>query len=260
MAEEELEDIAGEYVLGTLSLQEREEAAARLNSDPAFAALVAKWEDYLSPLNEATSLSPLDQAPPEELWHKIHDRLSREPQIDQALGAPTLLSTDSKQTERQVAEIVALATVKQSRNRWRAAAIGAMAMAAAFVGLQAGGIYLPYLPTPQAEGRYVAVLNPQGSSPGFLIRVDLGTKQLAVQRLADAAPEGKDYELWLIEPNEKPKSLHVVGRDQVQQIAFRPANAEQPVQFAVTLEPEGGSPSGVATGPIVFSGQLLTAK
>jgi len=28
---------------------------------------------------------------------------------------------------------------------------------------------------------------------------------------------------------------------------------------AVTLEPEGGSPTGVATGPIVFTGKLIEA-
>ena len=29
--------------------------------------------------------------------------------------------------------------------------------------------------------------------------------------------------------------------------------------YAVTLEPEGGSPTGVATGPVVFTGKLIEA-
>jgi anti-sigma-K factor RskA len=29
--------------------------------------------------------------------------------------------------------------------------------------------------------------------------------------------------------------------------------------YAVTIEPEGGSPTGVATGPIVFTGKLIEA-
>ena len=35
--------------------------------------------------------------------------------------------------------------------------------------------------------------------------------------------------------------------------------APQGLTLAVTLEPKGGSPTGVATGPIVFSGQLVPA-
>jgi anti-sigma-K factor RskA len=31
----------------------------------------------------------------------------------------------------------------------------------------------------------------------------------------------------------------------------------QDLVFAISLEPKGGSPTGVATGPIVFSGPLL---
>ena len=40
--------------------------------------------------------------------------------------------------------------------------------------------------------------------------------------------------------------------------AYSPDVVESSV-LAVTLEPEGGSPSGSPTGPVVFSGKLVQA-
>ena len=271
MDDKELEDIAGEYVLGTLSATEREEAAARLESDAYFAALVRAWEERLAPLSEDALFQDADIVPPSDIWDKIDERLDALHESD-GPAAPALLTgseglaephaplggADAKVRPRETASTII--SLRQSRNRWRSMAIGAAALAAGFIGLQALGVTLPYLPKPQPEGRYVAVLNPDGASAGFLIRVDVGQKRLAIERLVGQAPSGKDYELWLIEPNEAPKSLNVVGRDKVQRVAFQPAPAGKAVQFAVTLEPEGGSPTGKATGPIVFSGQLQSAE
>lgn len=241
MDKKELEDIASEYVLGTLSNEERLAAKARLGSDPEFAQLVQAWEERLAPL----SLEAQDQIAPLGAWHKIADQLDRHPQELPASNESTI------------------ANLHKSRNRWRAAFVGAMALAASFIGLQAAGIYLPYLPAPKAEGRFIAVLNPSGTSTGFVIRVDVGTKRLEVQRLASKAPTGKDYELWVIEPKQAAKSLNIVGRDSVQQVSYSNATTSQPnkdggITFAISLEPEGGSPTHKPTGPIVFSGKLIT--
>lgn len=45
--------LAGEYVLGVLSLEDRTRTERRIAADPAFAAAVTGWENRLSPLNEA---------------------------------------------------------------------------------------------------------------------------------------------------------------------------------------------------------------
>lgn len=257
--EDELDHIAGEYVIGTLSAEERAKATALIETDASFAALVEAWERHLAPLDEDKQLTPNEVAPPEHLWPKIHARLEPRPTSAPVAAAPKLL-TEANDNLDQRRSALSAEKLQRSRNRWRAAAIGAAALAASFIGLQVGGITLPFAPKPEPAGRFVAVLNPQGSSPGFLIRVDIGARRLAVERLANQAPDGKDYELWLIEPDEKPKSLNVVGRDKVQQVSFRSEHQGQALQFAVTLEPEGGSPTGEATGPIVFSGQLLPSE
>lgn len=241
MEKETDEHIAGEYVLGTLSHEERQAVKTRLQSDPEFASLFRDWEQKLSPLDEQGE----EIAPPLSVWQTISNR------IDQ----------DNRPQTVSLSETVA--QLKTSRNRWCAAFVGAMALAASFVGLQISGSLLPYLPFNETgQERLVAILNPTGSSPGFIIRVDVGRKKLEIERLANKAPSGKDYELWLIEPEQSPKSLNVVGRSDLQQINYTKLDNslpdKQPLTFAITLEPEGGSPTGKATGPIVFSGQLFT--
>lgn len=49
---EEDQALAAEYVLGTTDLAERMAVEARIKADPAFAALVADWEQRLSPMND----------------------------------------------------------------------------------------------------------------------------------------------------------------------------------------------------------------
>ncbi len=249
------EHIAGEYVLGTLSHEERKAATERLKTDAEFARLVHEWEERLSPLDDAGE--PV--AAPLGSWHKISNRLDEQPSL---VESADILNIDEAIDKSPPSALSPVAQLRASRNRWRAAFIGAVALAASFIGLQAVGIYLPFLPKPAAEGRFIAVLNPSGSSTGFVIRVDVASKKLEIQRLAEKAPSGKDYELWVIEPKQSPKSLNVVGRNNVQEVRYSPLTSQKesskPLTFAISLEPEGGSKTGQPTGPIVFTGQLIS--
>src|SRR5579863_5812954 len=51
MLDEEHDTLAAEYVLGTLSAEEREHAEALLSFDPGFEAAVRQWERRLGELN-----------------------------------------------------------------------------------------------------------------------------------------------------------------------------------------------------------------
>ena len=59
---------------------------------------------------------------------------------------------------------------------------------------------------------------------------------------------------------QRPRSLGVIGADDFTArpvlAAYAPDIVDQ-ATYAVTVEPEGGSPTGVATGPIVFTGKLV---
>lgn len=93
--------------------------------------------------------------------------------------------------------------------------------------------------------------------------VDLAQRSLTVRRVSAEEKTGKSYELWLVSDKfPAPRSLGVIGADEFTQVPALNAYDQSTIEnatFAVSLEPEGGSPTGTATGPVLFSGKLLEA-
>jgi anti-sigma-K factor RskA len=65
--DEEQDTLAAEYVLGTLSTEEREHAEALRSFDPGFQAAVLQWERRLGELNVMVEAVE----PPPQVWNKI---------------------------------------------------------------------------------------------------------------------------------------------------------------------------------------------
>jgi anti-sigma-K factor RskA len=104
-------------------------------------------------------------------------------------------------------------------------------------------------------------LQKDGGSPAFILTVDGATKNFTVRRVAAPPEPGRSYELWIVSDKlQRPRSLGVIGADDFTARpvlgAYAPDIVDQ-ATYAVTVEPEGGSPTGVATGPIVFTGKLV---
>src|SRR5262245_44207399 len=97
---EDLEVLAGEYVLGTLDPGERAEAERLNASDPEFASAVTAWQHRLDPLNAA--VAPV--SPSEGLFRRI----------EQQLDGPT------ERTPQPSAKIV---TLERRLRHWRAATL-----------------------------------------------------------------------------------------------------------------------------------------
>src|SRR6185437_10094457 len=74
MFEEDQETLAAEYVLGTLSGEEREHAEALRSFDPEFDAAVKQWERRLGELNVMVEAVE----PPAEVWQKIKSEIGAE--------------------------------------------------------------------------------------------------------------------------------------------------------------------------------------
>ena len=74
MFEEDQETLAAEYVLGTLSGEEREHAEALRAFDPEFDAAVKQWERRLGELNVMVEAVE----PPAEVWQKIKSEIGAE--------------------------------------------------------------------------------------------------------------------------------------------------------------------------------------
>lgn len=121
-------------------------------------------------------------------------------------------------------------------------------------------VNVPAPPAPQ-PAQYVAVLQQTSGAPAFILTVDAATKTFTVRRVGAAPVQGKSYELWLVSDKlPRPRSLGVIGASD---FTIRPSLASYDsdminrATYVVTLEPEGGSPSGIATGSIVYAGTLV---
>jgi anti-sigma-K factor RskA len=217
------EDVAGEYVLGTLSRDERRAAEARMRRDTLFAQAVAGWEMRLAPL--APVLAPV--IPPARLFDRVLARI----------GGNT---GNVVKLQRRV-------------SLWRGVAAITTALAAALA------LFIVIQPPPQ-QGRYVAVLNTQGPEAPFVVSIDLTSQTVSVRRAGAEPQAGKSYELWAVGGGrEKPQSLGVIdARLEVPAAKLGGFNPE--TVFAVSLEPEGGSPTGQPTGPVLYTGKLYAVE
>ncbi|MGB3146405.1 MAG: anti-sigma factor [Paracoccaceae bacterium] len=197
---------AAEYVVGTLSLEERLATEALMATDAAMADLVASWQTRLAPLDDHY----VEVAAPLAILDRVEARLFPK-------AAP--------------------------RRRWSAWVFAALALTSAAV------VALVYLPPNPAPDQIAATLTAEGQPLVVAALYDPGTGLLRVNRTeGPPAQLGKDYELWVIPAGENPISLGLL-RDAELQITL----AELPAgtTLAVTLEPAGGGPGGVPTGPIV---------
>lgn len=234
---DDMDMLAAEYVLGTLDATDRAAADARIAADPAFARAVDGWAHRLGPLHALTR--PL--APPPHLRERILAQLGDR--------------QDAQQGSAAGSNVVAL---QRSRNGWRAAALTLGAAAAALSGiLVTGGL------TPPQPATYVAVLQKDAASPAFLLTVDTRSRSLTVRPVSAPAQREKSYELWLVHDSlTAPKSLGVLPDTAPlvhASLGGYPEAVVENATYAVSLEPRGGSPTGLPTGPVVFSGKLIEA-
>jgi anti-sigma-K factor RskA len=279
-ADEDRAGLAAEYVLGTLDAAERDQAEEFIRSDPGFAALVQDWERRLGELH--AMVEPV--APPPDLWMAIQNRLAevRPPPAEEA-SLPAFLEQPASGADADETKVVDLT---RRLRRWRGGAVGLGALAAALAGVVVTAAVAPErLPQPlrpkpkvetvevvrevvrtvevPAASRFVAVLQASPTSPAFIMTVDLAQRSLTVRRLAAEEQAGKSYELWLVSDQyPAPRSLGLIGAHEFTQVPDLSAYDRATISnatFAVSLEPEGGSPTGVVTGPVLFTGKLVEA-
>ena len=226
---DELEALAAEYVLGTLDADERRAAEARLTADAEFRSAVAAWEEHLQPL--ADTAPPA--APPAGAFGRILARIDATP------------AASTGPTENVVA-------LHRSVRRWQVAAFLAAAAAVVLA------VFVAVDRTSPVRTEYVAMLTPDGGTPAFVLTVDTASNTLSIRRVVDAAPaSGRSYELWAVEAGEQPVSMGVVDTvSYTRELPYAPDG----LVFAISDEPAGGSPTGLVTGPVIFSGPLVPAQ
>ena len=132
--------------------------------------------------------------------------------------------------------------------RWRLPFLGALAAGLAVLML------VLYLPGPAPDPTLTATLQGENQPLTVAAAYYAGTQELAFTRTAGPSAEaGKDYELWIIPEGQPAISLGVLREGEV-----RVALAALPpgTTLAVTLETTGGSPTGVAQGPLLVAATI----
>jgi anti-sigma-K factor RskA len=92
---------------------------------------------------------------------------------------------------------------------------------------------------------------------GGWFAVDENAQHMIVQPEQVSLPAGKVAELWLIAPQHAPKPLGVLASSGPTVMPL-PAGLAGSV-LAVSLEPPGGSPTGLPTGPVIAEATLTKA-
>lgn len=237
----ELDDIdalAAEYVLGTLSAAERADVATRRGRERALDQAIVAWERRLAPM--LTVVPEVAPAP------QLFERILAQIRLAQVGAAGRVLQFTPREQQLQ----------RRARG-WRHAALGLGSLAAALAGV----IGWHELVKAPMTTTYVAVLQADKASPALMLTVDTATQMFAVRALSKPQEQGKTYELWLVHDSLKaPKSLGVVPDGDMEVRALNDSGIDRSMfmnaTFAVSLEPMGGSPTGAPTGPVLFSGKL----
>lgn len=223
-----LDRLAAEYVLGTLRYRARRRFERWLLS-PQVGALVKAWEERLAGLEP--QLVPV--YPPSSVWAGIEARL----ELRKARPRPV--------------------------TRWLAIAASLAFFVTVGVLLTKPGSEITQ-PVPTLASTQKSFLQADPETIYWRVEV-LGDNQeisLHVHKVHDLPP-GKAHELWALpEGGGAPVSLglmpHTGDHHRVLNASQRAALSGSK-QIAVSLEPEGGSPTGSPTGPVLLVAPLTAA-
>jgi anti-sigma-K factor RskA len=219
------EVLAAEYAVGVLSFADRKRLERRIEREPAFAALVARWEDHLAPLEPAG-----EEPPPQGVYPRVEARL---------------FGQDASPVRSGWWSSVAL---------WRGLTVASLAALLGYIAFERGPV------TPPAPGApLVAAMTAENSPLALLASYDAGSGRIEVVPVAARAAEPHALQLWVVPGGDAaPVPIGVLpqdGRGTIEVPEAVRAHMHDGTTLAVSLEPEGGSPTGLPTGPVLAHGQ-----
>jgi anti-sigma-K factor RskA len=207
-----------------LGAEERREVERRLEQEPALAAEVAFWEARLTGL--ADTVAPV--APPQATWSRI---------------------------EAAIVEPQQRTSMWQSLAFWRTFGIVSSALAAASIAALA---YIGFVPS--ARPPLLATLSGSAGQPNFVASVTATGNSLVIVPAALLTTDQRSFELWLIPAGDtRPHSLGLIQPGQPIRLEIPrdlAGRLTSDATLAVSVEPLGGSPTGLPTGPVIAAGKL----
>ena len=219
--------LVAEFAAGLLVGREQEDAARRIAASPTLQAELRFWRQGLGGLDSEFS----EEAPPPSALGRI----------EQALFGPAQSGSAGGWWNSLVV--------------WRGLATAGFAAAVVAIGFN---LMQPRVDPEAFATQLVAALAAQeGSGIEFVALYDPSAGTVRITALSGSVAADRDLELWYIAGDEPAVSMGVVPVDQRAEIALAPEARERfdaGLVLAVTLEQKGGSPTGVAQGPIVAVG------
>ncbi|WP_428391680.1 anti-sigma factor [Lichenicoccus sp.] len=217
--------IAAEYVLGTLDKDDRAALAREAEVDPDTRAAIEAWERRLSPLLSVAAPA----TPPASLWSRI----------ESSAWGGAAAKTPTPSTQRPSRRL----------RFWQGGTAAGFALAAALAGVAV--LRAPPLNTVTA----LLPLSKPGASV-FIAEATPGGGLLVTPVGAVHVAPDRNLELWLLKSGEKvPKPLGLLPASGVRLAAGSVPQGIR-AKILVSLEPRGGSPTGLPTGPVLWGGAL----
>ena len=214
-----LDELASEYVLGTLPAESRAEVEQRLPHDAELRAAVDAWEQRLLPLTALAEPVP----PSAQLWRRIerHIGSARVPWWD-------LLAVWRGLAAAGLAASVVLATLLLTR-------------------------------APAEPSFVVVLVAPQTQAPGWVIQASNNQQIQLIPLGVMEVPADKALQFWTKGDGwQGPVSLGLVTPGQTLSVPLDKLPPLSPNQlFELTLEDPRGSPTGKPTGPIQAIGRAV---
>ena len=226
-----IDALAAEFVLGTLGGRARRRFERWRSKEWHVERRVQAWEERLAGL--ALRLTPMRPSP--HVWANIEKRIG----ATAAQGTrPTRGAPPPAQTRT---------------SSWRP-----LAAAAAILVVLVGGYFaLNVMQARQMHDELVFTAQAAPTTPAWRVQSDRDVRRLHLVALGGAAAQaGKSYELWALPDNGgAPVSLGLMPDSgdlfreltEAQRLALQGAS-----KMAVSLEPQGGSTTGLPTGPVLF--------
>ena len=257
---EEQNLLLGEHALGLLDPEREAEVRAWIERDDNAARMALRWQQHW--------LSVSDRLPPEppsdSLWKRIDASLVRLKQS----------SATRDDAARHDADQTSASTKAPWLLRWLGGGLGlglGAGLALALV-MQMG----PFSPSAPLEGTSpeVATQTPDGDAqrmvailqtledpgtPTWVANVTPSGGLQLTPKVSIERPTDRAIELWtLTDPQEGPRSLGLVDPIAGIELSAEQIGSMSPGQLLeMTLEPEGGSPTGKPTGKILAIGRLV---
>ena len=216
--------LAGEYVLGVLSGAARRRFERLMIDSRELRAEVLAWEQRFAAWT--LRLEPVE--PPRRLWWRLMSEVRKDARPRGAAYRNTF---------------------------WRAWAVAATVVIAVMV------VGERVLPPSEQKPSAIAMVNDSAGQTWWMISVHPEMKRIDMKAVMPSpAPAGHSYELWMLHDSGNPEPMGILNSDGTASESVSAellARLDSVKTLAVSLEPAGGSPTGLPTGPVLFTAVLV---